>query len=282
MNTKINWSLHNHCTAGCSYCPSHYWQGTIENSFDRYLDVTNKIIKHYSELGRTIEWTFNGGEPLEMFDFPAILKLCKEHQGYITLHTNGGRLWLDWWAIEPHVDNLVLSYHYWQNPRLIDYIIEIFQKSNKQIEVIIPIRPNNYEEDMDRVKFVENKHNLTVNKLILFKEMSDAVGPYNYEDNQLEEISGPELVEEHVNYKETTYEERVETLVNQSPSFLGKKCNTGIERLFISHDGWASGSACNNTHLGNIWHEGFTLPNSPSVCKMLACTNGDDQTITKF
>ena len=150
LKTNINWMLHDHCTSECSYCPTRLRGGPIPKGILDYMAVTTKLIDHYDSLDRKINWTFGGGEPLDMFDFPMMLKLCKERGGNIELTTNGGKLWLDWWAIEPHIDILHLSYHYWQNPNLIKFIIQAFQKANKPIDISVPIRPNFVDEDMQR------------------------------------------------------------------------------------------------------------------------------------
>ena len=95
LRTRIDWMLHDHCTSQCSYCPTRFYGGETPKGILEYMEVTKKIIDHYNSLDRKIDWIFNGGEPLEMFDFPMMLKLCKESGGTIDLTTNGGKLWLD-------------------------------------------------------------------------------------------------------------------------------------------------------------------------------------------
>jgi MoaA/NifB/PqqE/SkfB family radical SAM enzyme len=283
MNSiKINWNLHDHCTGGCSYCPSYLWGGGTPNEVTQYLAVTKKIIEHYAGLGRTVDWTFNGGEPLEMFDFPMILKLCKESQGSVELFTNGGKIWLDWWAIEPYVDKLTLSYHYWQNPSLVEFIIDQFVKNNKPANIIVPIRPDYFNDDIDRALSIEKKYGIVVDKFALYKESNQSMGLFDYTDEQLRIIRGESLVEENIHYKETTLAERFEEKIKENPIYTGMNCNVGIEHLNISHNGWVSGSQCNNSSFGNIWQDNFNLPAGPSVCKMQACIHPGDQQITKF
>jgi MoaA/NifB/PqqE/SkfB family radical SAM enzyme len=283
MNSiKINWNLHDRCTGGCSYCPSFLWGGGTPNEITQYLLVTKKIIDHYAELGRIVDWTFNGGEPLEMFDFPMMLKLCKEHRGSVELHTNGGKIWLDWWAIEPYVDKLNLSYHYWQNSKLIEFIIDQFIKNSKSINIIVPIRPDHFNDDINRALSIEKKYGIVVSKSALYKEASQSIGLFDYTDEQLRIIRGESLVEENIHYKETTLAERFEEKIKENPTYTGMNCNVGIEHLNISHTGWVSGSQCNNTSFGNIWKDNFNLPVGPSICKMQACIHPGDQQITKF
>ena len=282
LKTRISWSLNNHCKAECSYCPIHLRGGEEPRHITDYLTVTEKIINHYKNLGRTIDWTFNGGEPLDMFDFPQLIKLCKDNSGTIDLTTNGGKLWLDWWAIEPHVDTLRLSYHYWQNPKLIHFILDAFTVKNKTVDVMVPIRPDYFDEDLSRALEIEKKYKFVVSKTALYNHASQNGGLFPYTDQQLRIIRGEELIEEKNHFEETTFKERVEEKIAVSPSFTNIPCNVGIETLNISHVGSVSGSNCNTLHLGNIWDVSFQLPNGPTPCRMIVCVDQNDQQITKF
>ena len=282
MRTKIHWNLNNHCTSQCTYCPTRFWGGETPHHISDYLNITNRTISHYKSLDRDIDWTFDGGEPLDMFDFPMMLKLCKENNGNINLNSNGGKMWLDWWAIEPHVDMLNLTYHYWQKPTLIKFILDTFQKKDKRINVIVPIRPDHFEEDIQRAMDIELAHNIIVGKSILYNEADPIAGMFPYTDNQLRIMRGEKLVQENQQYKETTFKERTEIRIASSPSFTDMLCNAGIDVLNISHEGWATGSNCNNRPLGNIWDDNFQLPNDPHKCTMMSCSSSSDQQILKF
>lgn len=280
--TKIYWVLHNYCKSDCWYCPSHFKNGNNLKSVEDYLTICKMIINHYRSMDRNITWVFDGGEPLEISSFPRLLKMCKEHDGTIELTTNGGRLWIDWWAIEPYIDNLNLTYHYWQNHYLIEFIIQTFQKNNKVININVPIRPEFFDWDIDRSARIEAKYNISVNKIQLYRDASQVRGLYDYTDDQLRILKGESLVEERKHFEETSHHERAIEVVNQSPSFTGKLCNTGIEILKIDYLGWVKGSNCGNTHLGNIWQNDFALPTSPSRCNKIVCTDNEDKQITKF
>lgn len=282
MRTKIFWEISNYCTAQCSYCPSKYWEGEQPKSITDYLRVTQRIIDHYQLLGRTIDWTFSGGEPLEMFDFPSLLKLCKEHNGTIDLTTNGGKLWLDWWAVEPNIDSLHLTYHYWQNPNLIKFIVQTFTAKNKPFDVMVPIRVNEFDEDMTRATEIEQATGIQVTRRPLYVTFDTNMGLVNYTVPQLTQLFGEDWVRQNVTDKPAlTFGERHIKLVQESPVFTGRLCNVGIEKLNISATGSVSGSNCNTAHLGSIWGA-MELPNGPQPCKMQACTSFDDQQITKF
>jgi organic radical activating enzyme len=282
MRTKISWEVTNYCTSQCTYCPSKFWDGERPRQIADYLQVTQKLIDHYKSLGRDIDWTFSGGELLEIFDFPAVLKMCKENNGYIDITTNGGKLWLDWWAIEPHVDNLHLTYHYWQNPNLIKFIIQAFESKSKCFEVLVPIRKNEFDEDMARANDIEQATGTQVKRMPLYNIAEPIMGMVDYSVPQLTVLFGEEWVRDNItDAPKPSFGEQHTIMVQQSPVFTGRLCNVGIERLNISSTGWISGSRCNTAHLGNIW-DSMHLPSGPQPCKMQACVDGDDQLITKF
>lgn len=283
MRTKISWELNNYCTGGCSYCPSKFWGGEKPESITQFVNIATTIINHFLSINRNIDWTFNGGEPLEFFDLPEVMKLCKDNGGTIELFTNGGKLWLDWWAIEPHVDTLHLTYHYWQNPNLIKFILQAFKKNNKTVNLTVPIRHDYFDDDMNRAEEMEQLSGYSIHRMPLHKFASPEAGFVDYTEAQFERLFGIDWVNENIrNIKPQTYEERVISVISSSPSYTGKLCNVGIEKLNITAGGWVSGSNCNNTHLGNIWNGTFKLPTEPQLCKMQACTDSNDQQITKF
>jgi hypothetical protein len=285
--TKVFWQLTNYCTAGCSYCPSKFWNGEKCKELTDYLSATETIINNYKSMGRDIDWVFTGGELLEVFDFPAVLKKCKEAGGNIEIETNGGKLWLDWWAIEPHIDSLHLTYHYWQNPNLIKFIIQAFQGKNKPFKVSIPLRPDYFDEDIARGKLLEDEFGIQINYHALFFEADPNIGRFNYSESQLAFLFGKEWVEANLRPAPekpipVTFAERIEYKINKSPVFTGKLCNVGIEYIRISPEGWISGSNCNNSHFGNLWDGSLQLPSGPAICKMQACVDFSDRLISKF
>jgi len=277
LKTKIFWSLHDYCEERCFYCPSNFWGGDKPRGIVEYIKLVEKAIQHYKNLGKLIDWSFDGGEPLHYFDFPQILKICKEGGGQISLQTNGGKLWLDWWAIEPHIDHLNLTYHHWQNPNLINFIIDIFVQKNKSLSVYIPMRPGHVIDDLPKLKELELKFNIKVNRQILYENCDKRYGMMSYSDEELFAINGQPLIEEKI-----THSERKQEMLKTDPSYTGMICNAGIERLYINAQGWVKGSLCNDKPLGNIWFEDFIFPNSGHKCGMKVCHFQDDRQITKF
>lgn len=189
LKTVVSWTLHDYCKAQCDYCPIHARGGEIPREISEYIRVAQLIIDSYKfKQGRTLEWVFNGGEPLDLNYLPELLKLCKEHSDSITLHTSGGRLWMDWWAIEPHIDNLVLTFHHWQNPALVKYIFDTFKAKGKSISITAPIRPKFAEDDINNVLQLEEEIGELISKTQLYQNADPSAGMLNYSYDDLQKI----------------------------------------------------------------------------------------------
>ena len=270
--TDIQWQLSNHCTAECSYCPIRFREGNYPDESWDYIKVVNLLVNHYNNnLNRIIRWNFDGGEPLDLHNIARILNTAKSKKNHITLNTNGGKLWMDWWAIEPAVDNLILTYHYWQSASLINYIVDMFKDKNKEIIVKVPIRPTHFDDDMKRLEILEQEKEIPVLKHLLYQGEFMSGPRYVYSKEQLSRITQSKF--QTIIPKEET---------QTKPSYLGTLCNAGIEKLYISHLGFVNGSMCRNITLGNIWLGNWEPPTQPQICGMMACTDLDDQKITKF
>ncbi len=197
LKTIISWTLNDYCKAQCEYCPTSARGGSEPPDINEYLRIAGLLIDSYrTKQGRTIEWIFNGGEPLDLDYMPQLLKLCKETGDNITLHTNGGRLWIDWWAVEPHIDNLILTFHHWQNPALIKYISDTFKAKEKKISITAPIRPSNVTEDIDRVLALEEDLGHVVTKTQLYFNADPSAGMLKYSFEDLQKIDFFNLTKE--------------------------------------------------------------------------------------
>lgn len=299
LYTDISWQLSDYCKAECSYCPIQFRGGSYPPENYNYDKITELLVNHYNnKLNRLIRWNFDGGEPLDLHNLVRVLIKAKGDNNSVTLHTNGGQLWMDWWAVEPAIDNLILTYHYWQNPSLINYIIDIFKKKNKPITLKMPVRPDHFEEDMKRIYTVEEQKEIKATKVILYKNASRNGGMFPYSEEQLNIISGikvdknnktsssdkpiSDIVKEKRDFESKTYTQKLEEKIKTNPNYFGIRCNVGIEKLIISYNGYVNGSNCRNQPLGNIWQEGWAPPIEPQVCVMQACIDPSDQKITKF
>lgn len=293
--TRITWALNDYCSYQCDYCPTKFRGGGEPPETKDYLRLIELINSNYNSLGRRIEWTLDGGEPLDMNDIVTLIKACKSENNSLALHTSGGKLWMDWWAIQPNVDSLILTYHYWQQESLMNYIIELFVKNNKHLYIKAPVHPKRFDQDINRILRLEERHGIWVEPQVLYNHADSNAGMFTaYTDEQLKIMETPKpwlknapqgppkFVDEKNYFEKTTWDERQQDKVDKSPSFTGKLCNTGIEYLYIGHQGWTTGSNCGNRPMGNIWNDGWSPPNIPHRCGMMICNDPGDQLITKF
>jgi organic radical activating enzyme len=275
--TRVNWVLNNYCTAECSYCPIHFRGDAEPREIKDYIRIANVLIDTYQSIDRVLEWDFSGGEPLDMFDIVTLLKLCRTNGNNLKLHTNGGRLWMDWWAIEPYVDYLVLTNHYWQNQSLIKYIVDTFQNKNKIIEILVPVRPDHFEEDYTR--YMTSKSNYTIS--VKYNLLYDKGNMFPYTDNQLLLLLGKEQFDLH-NAPKMDWHTNYAHEIKSNPSYTGQLCRVGLYDLQITGNGFVSGSDCKNKSMGNIWDPEWSLSVAPQACTMQACVSLSDQKIPKI
>lgn len=281
--TKVYWDLNNYCSKTCSYCPTKLRGGDKPRSIEEYLRVASLIVENYKSLSRVCSWYLDGGEPLDLAYNVSLFRYLKDNGVKMELSSNGGSIWFDWWAIEPYIDHLNLSYHYWQNPALVNYVINLFKEKSKTINIIVPIRPDYFNEDLERSLDIENRFGLTVSKQVLYEMARSDMNIFPYTDEQLEIITGNTYLVDTRNLSETLdWHERQSLMVKSNPSFTGMKCNAGIEYLYITVDGWAKGSLCNGKPLGNIWDNDWRPPKEPIICPYKSCIHHEDQKILKF
>lgn len=280
---EIVWDISDYCKSECSYCPTRLRGGERPRETAEYIALIDKLKLNYSSINRKISWKISGGEPLDMDNIVPILRSCKDADNRVELTTNGGKLWMDWWAIEPYVDHLNLSYHYWQNHSLIEFLIDLFRKKGKPIVVSVPMRPDYFDYDLSRALQLEIKFNMVVSKHALLVEANASAGLFPYTQEQIDIMEGKvQLHKLKSDFENLTWTERREESFNLNPSYNGKMCNAGIEFLYISGTGWSLGSYCKNKSLDNAFAIDWQPPNQPQVCKRIACIFPSDQKITKF
>lgn len=285
MNNFVNivWDISDYCKSECSYCPTRLRGGERPRETAEYLKLIEKLKTNYFELNRKINWKISGGEPLDMDDIVPILRNCKDIDNHVELTTNGGKLWMDWWAIEPYVDHLNLSYHYWQNHSLIEFLIDTFRKKEKSIVVSVPMRPEYFDYDLSRALQLELKYNMVVSKHALYHEADPNAGLFPYTQEQIDIMEGrKQLHKLKSDFENKTWTERREESFNSNPVYTGKMCNAGIEFLYISGTGWTLNSYCKNRSSNNAFNEDWQPPKTPQLCRRVACIFPSDQQITKF
>ena len=108
----IQWSMGNSCNFECEYCPTQLHDGSLGwHETNKYVDIIEKICKHYQEQDKVVNFEFIGGEVTVIPGFIEILEKVKEYNGHNIIFTNGSRT-VNWWSKAKHlIDDLVISYH---------------------------------------------------------------------------------------------------------------------------------------------------------------------------
>ena len=108
----IQWSMGNSCNFECEYCPTQLHDGSLGwHDTNMYVDIVEKICKHYQEQDKVVNFEFIGGEVTVIPGFIEILEKVREYNGHNIVFTNGSRT-VNWWKKAKHlIDDLVISYH---------------------------------------------------------------------------------------------------------------------------------------------------------------------------
>ena len=108
----IQWSMGNSCNFECEYCPTQLHDGSLGwHETNKYVDIIEKICKHYQAQDKVVNFEFIGGEVTVIPGFIEILEKVKEYNGHNIIFTNGSRT-VNWWSKAKHlIDDLVISYH---------------------------------------------------------------------------------------------------------------------------------------------------------------------------
>ena len=87
---------------------------------------------------------------------------------------------MDWWAITPYVDNLILTFHFWQNPNLIKFIKDTFANKEKGFYITAPVRPGHVYEDVERIMSLEDELGILIKKTQLYFNADPTAGMLEY------------------------------------------------------------------------------------------------------
>lgn len=88
----INWALFNSCNYRCAYCHPDLHEGSIqEPSYEIVAKFIKEVLSNLEEKGVTPYFEFGGGEVTLLRYFEDIIKLIYEHDGLVTIVSNGSK-----------------------------------------------------------------------------------------------------------------------------------------------------------------------------------------------
>ena len=271
---EINWKLNSYCEYGCEYCHGKWSKGSLDKTLDQYLYVVEKLQTTRYPYGDKIKWFIGGGEPLNFPNLNQLLQKIKEKNSYVRLDTSGGDSWFNVMEIINYVDQFRLTHHSWQNVSVLDFIIDHCKDNDKKIKVLIPLLPGKILEGHKSVEELISR-GVDAEPQTLKTANGEMWTQYSKKDKNL--IRGfPEDYEDPP-YVPPPYIPLNEPPKDDSPTYTGKLCYAGVDILNIDHKGFCNGSECGGRMIGNIFEEGWMVPDGPFACPMLWCRSINDR-----
>lgn len=288
---KIIWQLSGGCTNDCWYCPSKYRNNPNYKNLDEYLSVVNKLQTYGQRQNiQEISWKFKGGEPLQFSNLNIVLRQVKSKKSYVALETSGGDSWFDLLAVIEHVDELIITHHYWQNETILNYAIDLFNEQNKKIKVFIPLLPGQIKEGRVKIQsLLEQGVNVEEQRLLgdygqlhekySLRDLNIIYGrPEDWEPPPPPPLPPPPPADAPPAPPPKDPRWVDPRLSNGNPSYTGKQCWAGVDWLYIDSKGFAKGSECGGREIGNVFDSGWTPPDISFACPMLFCHHQSDRT----
>jgi MoaA/NifB/PqqE/SkfB family radical SAM enzyme len=279
---EIHWHLTDICNAGCDYCPSRYQAGSNKRTTDEYLTVIEKLQASRYKHAKSIKWKIGGGEPLHFTNLNILLRKIKSMPSFVRLDTSGGETWFDLLETKDYVDQYKLTHHDWQNISVVNFIADFCKENGKDLQVIVPLIPGKIFEKRELIEELKS-NGISAHEQVLFNDAKFGDFWNMYSTIDINRILGrPDNWEpEPVVHTEPVYEDPRIPPVDDTPSYTGLGCYTGIDHLYISHKGYASGSDCGGRDIGNVFHDNWQAPDKIFTCNMNYCRSDKDRRLLR-
>lgn len=277
---EIHWHLTDKCNTGCEYCPSRYRGGSNKRTTDEYLAVIEKLQTSRYKHAKSIRWKIGGGEPLHFTNLNILLRKIKSMPSIVRLDTSGGETWFDLLETRDYVDQYKLTHHYWQNVSVVHFIADFCKENDKKLQVIVPLSPGKILEQKELIKEL-NSTGISAIEQILFNDARQGEIWSGYSNVDINRIFGrPDdwVPPPPVPQPPPVYEDPRIPPVDNTPSYTGLGCYAGIDHIYISHKGYASGSECGGRDIGNVFDANWIVPSDPFPCNMNYCRSNKDRT----
>ena len=300
----IDWTLNSLCTYHCSYCHPMFHRGT-NFIYDREKDpeiILNFLNKLYSQIqGRSVHVFINGGEPTISPSLETILDFCYEKKWCAYINTNGSRS-MDWWQeYAKKAFKVTISYH---PETVVDD--EIFEKveyigTQTNVGVFTLMYPPLWDKALNAYNRFKAMPRVTIAPSRVFKrEHVDKVDvSYDYSEEQLkwlEENSQTIFKDndfpphEQNRYGNTYFDngatvtrlDEVECVNTRQNSFVGWKCNMGIDHITVTSYGRVLQSTCKQARKISDIIDFEKLDSEPTECKTEWCMCTADVLIPKY
>jgi len=319
---QIQWSMGNTCNYSCEYCPPILHNGTKPwMSTEQYINVVDKISKHYKVSGRFMHWELLGGEVTTIPNFEDIIKRIAHHGSSVTIYTNGSRT-IRWWEeAKKYLTGVVITYHplTMDEQHLYDVVATLkdalvmdinIAGIGGQVEQLTTVADNLRNMFTDSIRQSMYDVNITIKTMY-----NKYLGPeanhqqqttyYDYTPNEIKIMQRPGVLpnpnhsppadpddsQEHPKFWSTEfmYEDaparyiQSHQIINEGLNkFQGMKCELGFDSLNIDMNGEVISSWCGAKNFGNITQlDNWEIPKESTRCPYEFCNNLNDISITK-
>jgi len=275
---EVHWHLTDKCNTGCDYCPSKYRAGTNKRTTDEYLAVIEKLQTSRYIHAKSIKWKIGGGEPLHFTNLNILLRKIKSMPSFVRLDTNGGETWFDLLETKDYIDQYKLTHHDWQNISVVNFIDDFCKENNKILDVIVPLIPGKIFEKRKLIQeLIDN--GISAHEQVLFNDARQGDFWNMYSTVDINRIIGrpDDWAPEPTVNSEPVYEDPRIPPIDNTPSYTRLGCYAGIDHLYISHKGYASGSQCGGRDIGNVFDNNWVAPSQVFSCNMNYCRSDIDR-----
>jgi len=291
----IDWTLGTTCNFACAYCPPALHDGRAKwQPVERVLLLCDDMKAHYGDhLGRQVWLQFTGGEPTLHPQIRTILEAAAGHGFRASLISNGSRTLRFWEGTRAHLDRVILTYH----DAFVDHdhfvTVAAFLSETMPVHVNVTVHPDRFDAILDKADDVAqkvSKATLTVKPLrvgfgdVLYDYTPDQLARLGSRDalGGFDEYFGPRG-KMRVDYEDGahTLRDASEFLTRGENTWLGWRCDAGLESLRVTATGDVYRSVCSSGgRLGNLY-DTVTLPRTALRCDKVRCSCIGDILISK-
>lgn len=276
---KVNWALNSHCSLQCSYCRPEWKAGSNDRTIDQYLSIVEKLQNTRYQHHEKIFWRLTGGEPLDFPELSNLLKKIKEKPATVQIETSGDVTWFAFLKIAKLIDKVCLTYHYWQNDDIVNFILEQCQENNVKVFIKVPLAPGLVNESREKVKqFIDLGYACT--EQILYEANGDLYSGYTHiDENRIygrpdDYVIAPVIV--NPNLPDPRYID-LQVINKVDPVYTGKPCYAGVDWIYINHKGFVSYSQCGGRNEDlNAFNPEWQPPSTPFPCNVNQCRSKED------
>lgn len=275
----VFWVLGNRCTYACSYCPTHFHDGSFA------YHETESVIRTLKSLPPA-NVMFSGGEPTYHPDFEYILDNRPSHVG-ISVISNASRPLAFWERIIPKINFVILTYHVeFAN---LDRFIGIAKACGRKLDRInLTMLAARWEECVSIYERLKLEGLPVVPKTLVKEFGAFATTTEDYAAEQRQWLSVNKEQEKSIslimfdrNGKDVGRSTPSELLANKNTDFRGWICDVPMQSLYIDYTKKVFDSSCKQRRFLGTIDEGFDIPTTPVQCYTSFCWCHSDLMATK-